>query len=234
MRSIQIRPWSDLKKIDLWQKRVVESLEIWEDNMQVVSTSPLIKTYTLDEFWALPEPKDGSKFELIAGVLYMTPPPDFPHNFTSSDLVMLFSAHLVKTRDKGRLFVPRAALWTGSATYVEPDLFYVSAQTLKNLDWNRPDSADLVVEVTSPSTAIYDRNTKADTYAALKVRELWLVDPDNGTVEVRNLKRVKKGQNGAYGPGNIFKLGERVKSKVLSKFSPSVDEICSAMPRKSK
>ncbi|HKQ72729.1 MAG TPA: Uma2 family endonuclease [Blastocatellia bacterium] len=202
--------------------------------MQVVSTSPLIKTYTLEEFWKLPEPKDGTKLELIAGVLYMSPPPDFPHNFTSSDLNMLFSEHLLKTQDKGRLFIPRAALWTGAATYVEPDLFYVSARTLKRVDWSRPDTADLVVEVISPGTAIYDRNTKADTYAALGVRELWLVDPQNETVEVRNLKRVKKGQKGSYGAGRIFKRGERVESKVLAKFSPPVSEICRAVPRKSK
>lgn len=37
-----------------------------------VNTSPLVKTYTLEEFWALPEPPDHSKLELIAGVLYMT------------------------------------------------------------------------------------------------------------------------------------------------------------------
>jgi hypothetical protein len=34
-----------------------------------VNTSPLVKTYTLEEFWALPEPPDHSKLELIAGVL---------------------------------------------------------------------------------------------------------------------------------------------------------------------
>ena len=46
----------------------------------VITTSPLVKTYTLQEFWDLPDPADHSKLELIKGVLYMTPPPDFPHN----------------------------------------------------------------------------------------------------------------------------------------------------------
>ncbi len=45
-----------------------------------VNTSPLVKTYTLEEFWALPEPPDHSKLELIAGVLYMTPPPGYTHD----------------------------------------------------------------------------------------------------------------------------------------------------------
>lgn len=51
-----------------------------EIDMAWVNTSPLVKTYTLDEFWRLPEPPDRSKLELIAGVLYVTPPPDWPHD----------------------------------------------------------------------------------------------------------------------------------------------------------
>jgi Uma2 family endonuclease len=45
-----------------------------------VNTSPLVKTYTLEEFWALAEPPDHCKLELIAGVLYMTPPPGYTHD----------------------------------------------------------------------------------------------------------------------------------------------------------
>ncbi len=48
--------------------------------MSWVNTSPLVKTCTLQEFWDLPEPPDHSKLELIAGVLYMTPPPGYTHS----------------------------------------------------------------------------------------------------------------------------------------------------------
>ena len=203
--------------------------------MQTVSTSPLVKQYTLEEFWALPEPKDGTKLELIAGVLYMSPPPDAPHNFSWATLNQLFILHLAKIGDWGVVFAPRAALWTSPATYVEPDLFYISARTLKKLDLRHPDKADLVVEIISPSTAIYDRNTKADTYAALGVRELWLVDPERQTVEVRNLKRSTKGKKRSYAAGRLFKAGELVQSKVLPSFKPAVTALCRhALPRKSR
>src|SRR2546428_9779645 len=202
--------------------------------MQALTTSPLVKTYTLEEFWKLPEPKDGTKLELIAGVLYMAPPPDFPHNFSSATLNRIFILHLAEIGDEGTIFTPRAALWTKPDTYVEPDLFYISARTMKQIDIRRPNRADSVVEVISPSTAIYDRNTKADTYAALGVRELWLVDPENGIVEAQNLKRVKKGEKSRYGVGRVFKRDERVESKALPKFSPWVSDICRAVPRKSK
>ena len=198
--------------------------------MPVVSTSPLIKTYTLDEFWALPDPKDGSKYELIAGVLYMSPPPNFEHNFSATTLNRIFILHLDRIGDRGFVFTPRAALWTSSATYVEPDLFYISEETARRIDLKKPNTADLVVEIISPSTAIYDRNTKADTYAVLGVRELWLVDPGNDLIEVRNLIDDET----SYEISRVFRRGEQVESSVLPGFSPSVNKIFDAIPYKSK
>jgi Uma2 family endonuclease len=200
----------------------------------MLSTSPLIKTYTLEEFWALPEPKDGSKLELIAGVLYMTPQPELPHNLSSTTLNKLLNLHLAKRGDAGLIFCPRAALWTSPATCVEPDLFYISERTSKQIDMNKPSRADLVVEIISPGTAIYDRNTKADTYAALGVRELWLVDPSNHLIEVRNLKPRRKGQPRRYNQGQVFTGRNRVVSQVLPGFTPSVTEICQVLPRKTR
>ena len=67
----------------------------------VITTSPLVKTYTLQEFWNLPEPADHSKLELIKGVLYMTPPPDYPHNDASANLTQPYCGS-----DALRLFRP--------------------------------------------------------------------------------------------------------------------------------
>jgi Uma2 family endonuclease len=188
----------------------------------MLSTSPLVRTYTLEEFWELPEPKDGSKLELIAGVLYMSPPPRGPHNASMIRLNHIFIGHLYETGNNGCVCVPRMAIFTGKATYVEPDLFYLSEETLKHCDLAHPETADLVVEVISPGTAMYDRNTKADTYAALGVSELWLVDPENKLIEVRNLDML----TGAYDERVTFQSGEHVVSQVLPRFSPTVDDIC--------
>jgi Uma2 family endonuclease len=174
-----------------------------------INTSPLVKTYTLEEFWELPDPPDRSKLELIAGVLYMSPPPEYTHDDIVSRLVPLLTAHLSATGAGGRLYLPRAAIWTGARTYLEPDLFYVSAELAARLDPARRTTADLVVEVISPGSAIYDRNTKADTYGALGVRELWLIDDAAETLEVRR-------QTGdGFGEGLIFRKGERASSDVF-------------------
>jgi Uma2 family endonuclease len=177
--------------------------------MAWVNTSPLVKTYTLEEFWELPEPPDHSKIELIAGVLYMTPPPGYLHDNAVSRINRLFSNYLNETGDKGTLYVPRAAIWTSPNTYLEPDLFYVSAVTEALLQPNHRTTADLVVEVISPGSAIYDRNTKADTYAALGVKELWLVD------ELQKLMEIRVLETDRYGIPNILEAGDEGASSVI-------------------
>ena len=92
----------------------------------VITTSPLVKTYTLQEFWDLPEPADRSKLELIKGVLYMTPPPDYRHNETAADFVIHLQRVVEQCGYHGKVYVPRAAIWVDDDTYLEPDLMYIS------------------------------------------------------------------------------------------------------------
>ncbi len=174
------------------------------------TTSPLVKTYTLEEFWQLPDPPDRSKLELIDGVLYMTPPPEYTHDNVVSRLNRALTGHLIETNDRGNLYVPRAAIWTSARTYLEPDLFYVSAETAARFESKRRDTADLVVEVVSPGSALYDRNKKAETYAALGVRELWLIDETEQTVEVR-----RQTGGGTFDEGRTYSRGEFVESLVF-------------------
>ena len=187
--------------------------------MAWVNTSPLVKTYTLEEFWALPDPPDHSKLELIAGVLYTSPPPEYTHDNVVRRLIRLLTLELARLGNKGSLYAPRAAIWTSQRTYLEPDLFYVSAETEAQLDPGHRTTADLVIEVISPGSAIYDRNTKADTYAALGVKELWLVDEIKETVEVRNLRGDR------YGEGELFAKGDELRSNVIPAMTVAVINI---------
>ncbi|HEY0323524.1 MAG TPA: Uma2 family endonuclease [Pyrinomonadaceae bacterium] len=187
--------------------------------VSIINTSPLVKTYTLEEFWQLPDPPDRSKLELIAGVLYMTPPPEYTHDNIVTRLLRLLTMHLIETSNKGKLYVPRAAIWTSQRTHLEPDLFYLSAETEARLEPEHRTTADLVIEVISPGSAIYDRNTKAETYGALDVGELWLVDETGETLEVRN----QTGQG--FAEGTIFKRGEQVISKIFPDLQLQVEQL---------
>jgi Uma2 family endonuclease len=187
--------------------------------MTWVNTSPLVKTYTLEEFWELPEPPDHSKLELIAGVLYMTPPPGSKHDSAVSRLNRLLSKFLIASKDTGTLYVPRAAIWTSRSTYLEPDLFYVLQETESKFEERHRTTADLVIEVISPGSAVYDRNTKADTYAALNVTELWLVDEVVETLEIRNQNE------GRFMATTVLSEDDVVSSYVLPSLSFQVKEI---------
>ena len=190
--------------------------------MAWVSTSPLVKTYTLEEFWELPEPPDHTKLELIAGVLYMTPPPGSLHNHAASRLNRLITEYLIQSGNKGEVYFPRTGLVRGPNSWLEPDLFYVAAETNAYRDPQYPkymSTADLVIEVISPSTAIYDRNTKADTYAALGVKELWLVDETSGIIEFRTLERDR------YAASVVLERDDYLKSVVVPGFEIRVGSV---------
>lgn len=187
--------------------------------VSTINTSPLVKTYTLEEFWQLPGPPDRSKLELIAGVLYITLPPEHTHDNIVTRLVRILTLHLIATSDTGKLYVPRAAIWTSRSTYLEPDLFYLSAETEARLDPEHRNTADLVIEVISPGSAVYDRNTKAETYGALQVRELWLVDETGESVEVR----CQTGQG--FDEGRVFQRGEQVVSGIFPALQLHVEQL---------
>ena len=122
----------------------------------VITTSPLVKTYTLQEFWDLPEPADRSKLELIKGVLYMSPPPDYPHNDAVANLISQLVEGIKKCGYRGQIYVPRTAIWIDDDTYLEPDLMYVSEELKAQMDPRHWTRADIMIEVISPSTGSYD------------------------------------------------------------------------------
>src|SRR5205814_5809530 len=103
----------------------------------VITTSPLVKTYTLQEFWDLPEPSDHSKLELIKGVLYMTPPPNDVHNDNFAGLNRQFMREIDRCGYGGKVFSARAAIWIDDDTYLEPDLMYISDELRKQMKKNR-------------------------------------------------------------------------------------------------
>jgi len=188
-----------------------------------VSFSPLVHRYTLEEFWRLPDPSDRSHYELIGGYLFMVPPPDPPHGSIDARLLKSLMRFLLTKHIQGEVHHPREAIYTGAnvSTYLEPDMMYVSDQLQKSMGQKRT-SADIVFEYISRSNAVYDRTTKADTYLALGVRELWLIDPVTVTIEVRNA--MMRSDRPAW-ETRAYATGESAESKVLAGWLVSVDEL---------
>jgi Uma2 family endonuclease len=193
------------------------------DKTPPVSFSPLLRTYTLEEFCALPDPGDRSHYELIGGFLFMVPPPDPPHGSIDSRLNRSLLQFLITHQTEGEVHHPREAIYTDrfAGTYLEPDMMYVSQELGERMGRKRT-SADIVFEYISASNAVYDRTTKAHTYLALGVRELWLVDHSTVTVEVRYASE-RQGKP-AWETWRYSK-GDLAESRVLAGWQVSVDEL---------
>jgi Uma2 family endonuclease len=189
--------------------------------------SPRMYRYTLEEFWALPEPEDGSYYELIEGVLHIMPPPKPPHGDIDAFLNVSLVSYLSIIGMPGNVYHPHEPIYIEDiyGTYLEPDMMYVSDALRKKMGDVRT-SADIVFEYLSEGTAIYDRTTKADTYLSLGVKELWLVDPQTKTIEVRNAKK----KNGRLSwTKRVFNIGEAAESQVLKGWRVDVGEIFASL-----
>ncbi|HET6976922.1 MAG TPA: Uma2 family endonuclease [Pyrinomonadaceae bacterium] len=188
-----------------------------------VNFSPLTRRYTLEEFWALPEPGDRAHYELIGGYLFMVPPPNPPHGDVASRMNRTLMEFLIRNNIDGDVHFPHEAVWLRAegSTYLEPDLMYVSRELSQKLGDKRS-SADIVFEFLSRSSKVYDQTIKADTYLALGVRELWLVDPWNKIIDVRYAS--KKGEILVW-KSIKYSTGHLAKSRVLEGFEVSVDKL---------
>ena len=198
--------------------------------MQVLATpvqinfSPLQRRYTLEEFWALPEREDRARYDLIGGFLFMVPPPNPPHGDLAANMARALVRFLEANKIAGKFYFPHEPIYRrafAGSTYLEPDMMYVSEELRTQMDSKRT-SADIVFECLSRSTAIYDRTTKADTYLALGVKELWLIDPVSLTIEVRHPAKV---DDTLIWEIFEYSQNEHAKSRVLDGWEVSVDEI---------
>jgi Uma2 family endonuclease len=186
-----------------------------------VNFSPLGHRYTLEEFWGLPDPEDHSYYELIGGNLFMVPPPDPPHGSIDGRFNKSLVLYLAANNIEGTVHHPHESIYRQDGTYLEPDMMYVSRELEEQMGKKRT-SADIVFEYVSRNNATYDRTTKADTYLALGVRELWLIDPFTVTIEVRNPTE-HKGKP-VWERRSYFK-GEVAESRLLEGWRVSVDEL---------
>ena len=101
----------------------------------------------------------------------------------------------------------------GGLTTLRPDAVVVLKANLGVVATQRlVGPPDLVVEITSPSTAAYDRDpveVKRGAYAYMGVPEYWLVDPATRTVEVLVL------DGASYRALGAFHGDEPVRSQVI-------------------
>lgn len=171
--------------------------------------------WTYKEYAALPN--DGIRYEIVNGVLFMTPSPSGQHQ----DAVLEIAAYLrdyIKQANAGKVRIAPCDVELASNVVVQPDVFIVLNEHLDRIEESRVIGApDLVVEVISPGTATYDRNNKYHAYARAGVPEYWLVDPTSRTVEALVLDGLQ------YRSLGVFRGTALLPSEILPGFEVQVE-----------
>lgn len=137
--------------------------------------------WTREQVLALPD--DGKRYELVSGELVVTPAPRRLHQRTVAALYRQLY-QWVSTTGMGEVLFSPADLTLGEAEVLQPDLFVTrESGSGRSEDWSDISALQLVVEVLSPGTAIYDRQLKRRRYQQAGVPEYWIVDPDARLIE---------------------------------------------------
>lgn len=145
-----------------------------------MSTAPEHRPLTFHDLDETPD--DGNRYEVIDGVLYVSPFPSYPHQHAVDQLVFLLTT-FVREHNLGRVHSGGLKVVLDVPTGVGPDVVFISTARLVDM---REDGfhgvPDLLVEVVSSKPAL-DRIVKFGTYAAAGVPHYWIVDPKDRRID---------------------------------------------------
>ncbi|MFB7573612.1 Uma2 family endonuclease [Streptomyces sp. NPDC056165] len=130
----------------------------------------------LVRFWEEMEWPEGSKVEIIEGIITVSPPPSEEHNDTAELLHERLYGALLPNCDWG-VYQTLGLTCPETGGLFVPDLCVVPRAALRRGRRVHVGEAELVVEVTSRSNANHDRIKKAHGYAVGGVPFYLLLDP---------------------------------------------------------
>jgi Uma2 family endonuclease len=136
---------------------------------------------TADEYHKLPE--TTQPMELIDGDIIVSPTPKLTHQMIS----MRLSNLLAQIVTSGMVIAVPMDVYLDSLNAVQPDVFWVSGPDSlckRGEDDYLYGAPDLVCEILSPRTAVYDKREKFALYEKHGVKEYWLLDQANQWIEV--------------------------------------------------
>jgi Uma2 family endonuclease len=140
--------------------------------------------WTVDLLDALPE--SNERFELIDGELYVTPSPGFEHQSVVGELFVRLVIYIRDAAARScRAVISPSDVWREprQENRVQPDVYVVGLN-----EGARPPYPFhlrhllLAVEVASPGNPLLDYHVKRAVYAAERVGEYWIFNPEQRTV----------------------------------------------------
>lgn len=129
-------------------------------------------------------PEDGHRYELLDGMLLVSPAPSNPHQAAVVELVVLLKT---ACRDRSlRIIVAPFDVVLAADTALQPDVLVARREDVTHRNLAAPPL--LAIEVLSSSTRRVDLLLKRSRYEAAGVASYWLVDPDEPSLTVLELR----------------------------------------------
>lgn len=141
-----------------------------------------LKRFSLSDFNKM-KTSEENKYELIDGIVLMSPRPNIKHQDVMSNLHLEIGNFL-----KGkqcRVFTEIELEYEDNVLI--PDISVICG--LENTNIQRYKKApEIVIEILSPSSRYMDTFTKLIKYELLGVKEYWIADPEKETITIYNFE----------------------------------------------
>lgn len=142
-----------------------------------------------DEYLALDD--DGYRYELVHGVVLMTPGPSFHHQDLASRVFAQLVLH-VEGRNLGKLVYETDVRFDADTVY-RPDIVFYAKERARGIRTTPTVPPDMVIEFLSPRTRAMDLRTKRDDYERCGVREYWAIGQEDAwSFTLRDKRFVEK------------------------------------------
>ncbi len=144
---------------------------------------------TADEFLRIPD--ESRDYELIDGVVIVTPSPTPRHQHVTVEILTQISIFL-RTHPVGVVLVETDVHLgqgrTGGDVVYRPEIVFIRADDVPSIGDKLVGAPALVVEVISRGSRRIDTETKMHDYERLEVGEYWLIDPERDAITFLRLK----------------------------------------------
>jgi Uma2 family endonuclease len=149
--------------------------------MEAVTTLPQSRPLTRRDLASVPD--DGHRYELVDGALIVTPAPSTRHQSAVVELTVLLRA---ACPSELKVLVAPFDVALADDTVMQPDVLVARRDDLTDRDL--PAAPVLAVEVLSSSTRLIDLNLKRARYEAAGCPAYWVVDPDEPSLTVWEMR----------------------------------------------
>ncbi|ADQ46517.1 protein of unknown function DUF820 [Caldicellulosiruptor kronotskyensis 2002] len=173
------------------------------------------KVYTYADYLELPQ---DARVELIEGVIYdLSPAPSRVHQEIIFELTLIIGNYIKQNNKPCKVYtapfdvvlIEEGQDEKQAINVVQPDISIICDKK-KLTDKGCVGSPEMIIEVVSESNFSHDYIRKLNLYTQFKIKEYWIVNPNNQTILVYRLKN-----NEDYLPPEVYTFNYKVKVRIF-------------------